>query len=58
VLVPLVLLQNLLTEGQPLDSLLHYGLRYLEESLADFIIMQGGWVSDLHLIGNLLSSLI
>ncbi|XDV28911.1 hypothetical protein PO909_032104 [Leuciscus waleckii] len=43
VLVPLVLLQNLQTEGQPLDSLLHYGLRYLEESQADFIIMQGGW---------------
>ncbi|ROL43260.1 Protein Wnt-2 [Anabarilius grahami] len=43
VLVPLVLLQTLQTEGQPLETLLHYGLRYLEESLADFIIMQGGW---------------
>ncbi|XP_048025395.1 bcl-2-like protein 13 [Megalobrama amblycephala] len=43
VLVPLVLLQTLQTEGQPLETLLNYGLRYLEESLADFIIMQGGW---------------
>lgn len=43
VLVPLVLLQTLQTEGQPLESLLHYGLRYFEESQADFIIMQGGW---------------
>ncbi|KAF4101372.1 bcl-2-like protein 13 [Onychostoma macrolepis] len=43
VLVPLVLLQALQNEGQPLETLLHYGLRYLEESQADFIIQQGGW---------------
>lgn len=43
VLVSLVLLQALQNEGQPLETLLHYGLRYLEESQADFIIQQGGW---------------
>ncbi|XP_016338772.1 bcl-2-like protein 13 [Sinocyclocheilus anshuiensis] len=43
VLVPLVLLQALQNEGQPLETLLHYGLRYLEESQADFIIEQRGW---------------
>uniref|UniRef100_A0A8C1FF62 BCL2 like 13 n=1 Tax=Cyprinus carpio carpio TaxID=630221 RepID=A0A8C1FF62_CYPCA len=43
VLVPLVLLQALQNEGQPLETLLHYGLRYLEEWQADFIIEQGGW---------------
>ncbi|XP_026118842.1 bcl-2-like protein 13 [Carassius auratus] len=43
VLVPLVLLQALQSEGQPLETLLHYGLRYLEESQSDFIIQQGGW---------------
>uniref|UniRef100_A0A8C2B527 BCL2 like 13 n=1 Tax=Cyprinus carpio TaxID=7962 RepID=A0A8C2B527_CYPCA len=43
VLVPLVLLQALQNEGQPLETLLHYGLRYIEESQADFIIEQGGW---------------
>ncbi|XP_043120995.1 bcl-2-like protein 13 isoform X2 [Puntigrus tetrazona] len=43
VLVPLVLLQALQNEGQPLETLLHYGLRYLEEFQADFIIQQGGW---------------
>lgn len=43
VLVPLVLLQALLAGGQPLGSLLEYGLRYIEESQADFIIQQGGW---------------
>ncbi|TRY66401.1 hypothetical protein DNTS_003365 [Danionella cerebrum] len=43
VLVPLVLLQALQAEGQPLKSLLHHGLRYFEELQADFIIQQGGW---------------
>ncbi|XP_051953528.1 bcl-2-like protein 13 [Xyrauchen texanus] len=43
VLVPLVLLQALQSEGHPLETLLDYGLRYLEESQADFIIQQGGW---------------
>ncbi|XP_036440510.1 bcl-2-like protein 13 [Colossoma macropomum] len=43
VLVPLVLLQALQAEGQPLASLLALGVRYLEEVEADFIIQQGGW---------------
>ncbi|XP_050991144.1 bcl-2-like protein 13 [Labeo rohita] len=43
VLVPLVLLQALQNEGLPLETLLRYGLCYLEESQADFIIQQGGW---------------
>ncbi|KAL7871276.1 hypothetical protein SRHO_G00087730 [Serrasalmus rhombeus] len=43
VLVPLVLLQALQAEGQPLASLLTLGVRYLEEVEADFIIQQGGW---------------
>lgn len=55
-LVPLVLLQALQNEGQPLETLLHYGLRYLEEWQADFIIEQGGWVSDLYLMGDVAGS--
>ncbi|XP_007256026.2 bcl-2-like protein 13 isoform X1 [Astyanax mexicanus] len=43
VLVPLVLLQALQAEGQPLASLLALGVFYLEETEADFIIQQGGW---------------
>lgn len=43
VLVPLVLLQALLSEGQSLTSLLPLGLRFLEEDEADFVIQQGGW---------------
>ncbi|XP_072241526.1 bcl-2-like protein 13 isoform X2 [Leuresthes tenuis] len=43
VLVPLVLLQALQSEGQPLTTLLHLGLRCLEEDEADYIIQQGGW---------------
>ncbi|KAM6936895.1 bcl-2-like protein 13 [Xenentodon cancila] len=43
VLVPLVLLQALQSEGQPLTTLLHLGLRCLEEDEADFIMQQGGW---------------
>ncbi|XP_072551027.1 bcl-2-like protein 13 isoform X2 [Salminus brasiliensis] len=43
VLVPLVLLQALQAEGQPLASLLALGVSYLEEAEADFIIQQGGW---------------
>lgn len=43
VLVPLVLLQALQAKGQSLEALLQCGLRYLEESQADFIIQQGGW---------------
>ncbi|XP_039626002.1 bcl-2-like protein 13 [Polypterus senegalus] len=48
VLVPLVLLQELLKEltrqgEQPLNVLLQYGVQYVEDSAADFIIQQGGW---------------
>ncbi|XP_044049371.1 bcl-2-like protein 13 isoform X2 [Siniperca chuatsi] len=43
VLVPLVLLQALQSEGQSLTTLLHLGLRFLEEDEADCIIQQGGW---------------
>ncbi|XP_061577323.1 bcl-2-like protein 13 [Cololabis saira] len=43
VLVPLVLLQALQSEDQPLTTLLHLGLRCLEEDEADFIMQQGGW---------------
>ncbi|XP_031141332.1 bcl-2-like protein 13 isoform X3 [Sander lucioperca] len=43
VLVPLVLLQALQSEGQSLTTLLHLGVRYLEEDEAGYIIQQGGW---------------
>ncbi|XP_028263804.1 bcl-2-like protein 13 [Parambassis ranga] len=43
VLVPLVLLQALQSEGQSLTTLLHVGLRFLEEDEAHYIIQQGGW---------------
>ncbi|XP_076589746.1 bcl-2-like protein 13 [Chaetodon auriga] len=43
VLVPLVLLQALQSEGQPLTTLLHLGMRFLEEDEAGYIIQQGGW---------------
>ncbi|XP_061108812.1 bcl-2-like protein 13 [Conger conger] len=43
VLVPLVLLQTLQGEGQTLATLLPLGVRYLEETEADYIIQQGGW---------------
>ncbi|KAM4618950.1 bcl-2-like protein 13 isoform 1-T2 [Polymixia lowei] len=43
VLVPLVLLQALQSEGQSLSTLLPLGLRFLEETEADYIITQGGW---------------
>ncbi|XP_070763928.1 bcl-2-like protein 13 [Enoplosus armatus] len=42
VLVPLVLLQALQSEGQSLTTLLHLGVRFLEDE-ADCIIQQGGW---------------
>ncbi|KAG7263031.1 hypothetical protein CRUP_009437 [Coryphaenoides rupestris] len=42
VLVPLVLLQALQSEGVELASLLALGVRYLEEAEADYIIQQGG----------------
>lgn len=45
VLVPLVLLQALQSEGQSLTTLLHLGVRFLEEDEAGYIIQQGGWVS-------------
>ncbi|XP_078114019.1 bcl-2-like protein 13 isoform X2 [Sander vitreus] len=43
VVVPLVLLQALQSEGQSLTTLLHLGVRYLEEDEAGYIIQQGGW---------------
>ncbi|TNN85079.1 Bcl-2-like protein 13 [Liparis tanakae] len=43
VLVPLVLLQALQSQGQSLTALLHLGMRFLEEEEAGFITQQGGW---------------
>ncbi|XP_025054583.1 bcl-2-like protein 13 isoform X3 [Alligator sinensis] len=48
VLVPLVLLQQFLMEltkrGQePLSTLVHFGVTYLEDYSADHVIQQGGW---------------
>ncbi|KAM7002888.1 bcl-2-like protein 13 isoform 2-T3 [Tautogolabrus adspersus] len=43
VLVPLVLLQALQSEGHSLTTLLDLGVRFLEEDEAGFIIQQGGW---------------
>ncbi|XP_006008262.1 bcl-2-like protein 13 isoform X1 [Latimeria chalumnae] len=48
VLVCLLLLQDLLKEltrqGQPqLKTLLQFGVRYIEEAAADYVIQQGGW---------------
>ncbi|XP_023372316.1 bcl-2-like protein 13 isoform X2 [Otolemur garnettii] len=49
ILVPLVLLQRMLLEltrrGQePLSALLQFGVTYLEDYSAEYIIQQGGWV--------------
>ncbi|XP_054843746.1 bcl-2-like protein 13 [Eublepharis macularius] len=48
VLVPLVILQQFLVEltrrGQePLGALLQFGVTYLEDYVADYVIQQGGW---------------
>lgn len=48
VLVPLILLQHLLKEltrrgQQPLRMLIQYGVTYIEDAAADYIIQQGGW---------------
>lgn len=43
VLLPLVLLQALQNEGQPVSTLLHLGVRFLEETEAEYIVQQGGW---------------
>ncbi|XP_042352064.1 bcl-2-like protein 13 [Plectropomus leopardus] len=43
VLVPLVLLQALQSEGQSLTTLSHLGVRFLEEDESGYIIQQGGW---------------
>ncbi|XP_039988574.1 bcl-2-like protein 13 [Xiphias gladius] len=43
VLVPLVLLQALQSEGQSVTTLLHLGVRFLEEDEAEHIIQLGGW---------------
>lgn len=53
VLVPLVLLQQFLMEltrrGQePLSALVNFGVTYLEDYSADYIIQQGGWVRRPH----------
>ncbi|KAM4554248.1 bcl-2-like protein 13 isoform 2-T2 [Fundulus diaphanus] len=50
VLVPLLLLQALQSEGKPLVALLQLGLRCLEEDEAQFIIQQGGWAGVLDLL--------
>ncbi|XP_040595277.1 bcl-2-like protein 13 isoform X6 [Mesocricetus auratus] len=49
ILVALILLQQMLLEltqrGQePLSTLLQFGVTYLEDHAAEFIIQQGGWV--------------
>lgn len=43
VLVPLVLLQALQSEGQSVMTLLDLGLHFLEENEADYITQLGGW---------------
>ncbi|XP_026167880.1 bcl-2-like protein 13 [Mastacembelus armatus] len=43
VLVPLVLLQALLGEGQPVTTLLQLGVHLLEQDEADYILQLGGW---------------
>lgn len=48
ILVPLILLQQMLLEltrrGQePLSTLLQFGVTYLEDYAAEYIIQQGGW---------------
>ncbi|XP_075711796.1 bcl-2-like protein 13 [Rhinoderma darwinii] len=48
VLMPLVLLQRLLLEqtrrgNRQLDNLVQFGVSYVEDVCADFIIQQGGW---------------
>lgn len=48
ILVPLVLLRQMLLEltrrgEQPLSSLLQFGVTYLEDYAAEYIIQQGGW---------------
>lgn len=63
VLVPLVLLQQFLMEltrrGQePLSALVNFGVTYLEDYSADYIIQQGGWVRRQCLIFILYSKLI
>lgn len=63
VLVPLVLLQQFLMEltrqGQePLSALVNFGVTYLEDYSADYIIQQGGWVRIQCLIFILCSKLI
>lgn len=48
ILVPLVLLQQMLLEltrrgEEPFSSLLQFGVTYLEDYAAEYIIQQGGW---------------
>lgn len=49
ILVPLILLRQTLLEltkrGQePLGALLQFGVTFLEDHAAEYIIQQGGWV--------------
>lgn len=48
VLVPLVLLQALQSEDHSVSTLLHLGVRFLEEAQGEYINQQGGYVSALH----------
>ncbi|KAK2841971.1 hypothetical protein Q5P01_012171 [Channa striata] len=50
VLVPLVLLQALQSEGQSVTTLLTLGVRLLEEDECDYILQQGGWVEIFRLV--------
>ncbi|XP_077424156.1 bcl-2-like protein 13 [Vanacampus margaritifer] len=43
VLVPLLLLQALQSEDHPVSSLLHLGVRFLEEAQGEYIRQQGGY---------------
>ncbi|XP_060020482.1 bcl-2-like protein 13 isoform X2 [Lagenorhynchus albirostris] len=53
VLVPLILLRQMLLEltrrGQePLSALLQFGVTFLEDHAAEYIIQQGGWLGTQH----------
>ncbi|KAL4004145.1 early B-cell factor [Sarotherodon galilaeus] len=50
VLVPLVLLQALQSEGRSVMTLFYLGLRFLEENEADYITQLGGWAEVFSLV--------
>ena len=57
ILVPLILLRQMLLEltkrGQePLGALLQFGVTFLEDHEAEYIIQQGGWVRTCKLCGG------